>query len=135
VNDELKCWAIVEVMGHNEYAGFITAETIAGAPMLRVDVPEVLATAAYQKRDAFTKFLAPSALYAISPCTEHTARLRAAALRKTPFESWSVEKQVVERLRDEGKLVSERQLSHAEVSADGDDSDSRETYEDQDEEE
>lgn len=107
MNDELKTWAIVEVMGHNEYAGFISAETIAGAPMLRVDVPAV------PGRESFTKFLAPSALYAISPCTEDTARLRAAALKKTPFESWSVERQVVERLREEGKLVEERQLSHA----------------------
>ena len=38
---EFKTWAIVEVMGHVEYAGFVTAETIAGSAMLRVDVPEV----------------------------------------------------------------------------------------------
>jgi hypothetical protein len=33
---EFKTWAIVEVMGHVEYAGFVTAETIAGSAMLRV---------------------------------------------------------------------------------------------------
>jgi hypothetical protein len=107
MNDELKTWAIVEVMGHNEYAGFIAAETIAGAPMLRVDVPAV------EGRDAFTKYLAPGSLYGISPCTEETARLRARALKKTPFESWSVERQVVQQLEKEGKLIKERQLAPA----------------------
>ncbi len=113
--DELKTWAIVEVMGRNEYAGFITAETIAGAPMLRIDVPMV------EGRDGFTKFLAPGSLYGISPCTEETARLRAASLKKTPFEFWSVECQVIQKLEAEGKL-STRQLAHTRsyVGEDGD---------------
>jgi hypothetical protein len=118
MNDELRTWAIVEVMGHNEYAGFISADTVAGAPMLRVNVPAV------DGRDAFTKFLSMSAIYAISPCTEETARLRAAALKKTPFESWSVERQVIERLREEGKLNDVRQLAHVgDVCIDDEDED------------
>lgn len=115
--DEFKSWAIVEVMGHQEYAGFVLAETIAGAPMIRVDVPEV------SGREAFTKYLSPAAIYGISPCTEQTARLRAAAIKKTPFESWSVERQVIERLRDEGKLIAERQLEHASVNGEEDEPD------------
>lgn len=103
---EFKTWAIVEVMGHNKYAGFVSAETIAGAPMLRVDVPGV------PGREPFTKYLSPSSLYGISPCTEKTATLRAASLKKTPFESWSVEQQVMNDLRAKGKLVEHKQLSH-----------------------
>lgn len=106
MSEEFKAWAIVEVMGHNEYAGFVSAETIAGTPMIRVDVPPV------EKLDGFTKFLAPGSIYGISPCTEATARLRAASLKKTPFESWSVEKQVIQKLKDEGKLVENKQLRH-----------------------
>jgi hypothetical protein len=68
---EFKTWAIVEVMGHNEYAGFVSSESIAGAEMLRVDVPET------SKHAAFTKYLSTNAIYGISPCTEETARARA----------------------------------------------------------
>lgn len=34
-------WAIVDVMGHQRYAGRVTEETLAGAGFIRVDVPEV----------------------------------------------------------------------------------------------
>lgn len=34
-------WAIVEVMGHRRYAGQAEEVTVAGAPMLRVNVPTV----------------------------------------------------------------------------------------------
>jgi hypothetical protein len=46
---EFKTWAIVEVVGHVECAGFVTSETIAGSAMLRIDVPEVKERAATKK--------------------------------------------------------------------------------------
>lgn len=67
-------WAIVEVMGHSQYAGWVTTEVLAG-PMIRVDVPEL------EGRPAFTKYLAPASLFAITPCTEQTAREAAKAYR------------------------------------------------------
>lgn len=79
---EFKTWAIVEVMGHVEYAGYVTAETIAGSAMLRVDVPDVVG------KGAFTKYLSTGALYGISPCSEETARARAASIKATPFSAW-----------------------------------------------
>jgi hypothetical protein len=48
-------------MGNVEYAGVVTAETIAGTATLRVDVSDV------EGRGAFTKYLATSALYGIPP--------------------------------------------------------------------
>lgn len=100
--NELKTWAIVEVMGHQEYAGFITAESIAGAPMLRIDVPAVSGMM------AFTKYVSPGALYGISPCAEETARARAEALQKQPFASWDVGQMLKDRLRSEGKLIEHK---------------------------
>jgi hypothetical protein len=96
---EFKTWAIVEVMGHNEYAGFVSSESIAGAGMLRVDVPGT------SRRAAFTKYLSTSAIYGISPCTEETARARAESQQATPFSSWSVEQQVLSSLRRKGLLM------------------------------
>ena len=99
---EFKTWAIVEVMGHNEYAGFVSSENVAGAAILRVDVPET------SKRAAFKKYLSTSAIYGISPCTEETARARAESQQATPFSSWSVEQQVLANLRQKGLLIEHK---------------------------
>jgi hypothetical protein len=97
-----KTWAIVEVMGHNEFAGFVSSENIAGAAMLRVDVP------ATSKHEAFTKYLSTNAIYGITPCTEETARARAESQQVIPFASWSVEQQVLSNLRQKGLLIENK---------------------------
>ena len=38
---KLETWAIVEVMGHNRFAGFVQQVPMGGAAMIRVDVPEI----------------------------------------------------------------------------------------------
>jgi hypothetical protein len=98
-------WAVVEVMGRNEYAGFVTTETIGGAAMLRVDVPAI------KGREAFTKYLSAAAIYGISPCSEATARAKAEANKSMPFEIWSVENMIVDKLREDGKLLEVKQLT------------------------
>lgn len=77
-------YAIVELMGHNIVAGHIREQTIAGAAMLRVDVPAV------GNRPAYTKFYAPSAIYAITPADEHTANVAAQNLAVTPISPWII---------------------------------------------
>jgi hypothetical protein len=99
---EFKTWAIVEVMGHVEYAGFVTAETIAGCAMLRVDVPNV------EGRGAFTKYLSTGALYGTSPCSEATARSRAASIKAQPFSVWDVQQQVMDELKRQGRLIENK---------------------------
>ncbi len=99
---EFKTWAIVEVMGHVEYAGFVTAETVAGSAMLRVDVPEV------KERSAFTKYLATGALYGITPCTEETARARAKRIRAVPFQTYDIESQFLKTLKEQGRLIENK---------------------------
>jgi hypothetical protein len=97
--EQFKTWAIFEVMGHVEYAGFISEETIAGTAMLRVDVPDV------EGRGAFTKYLSTGALYGISPCSEATARSRAASIKAMPFSAWDVQRQVMDELKKQGRLI------------------------------
>jgi hypothetical protein len=103
--NQFRSWAVVEVMGHVEYAGFVAAETIAGVHMLRIDVP------ATTDRAGFTKYIAPGALYGISPCSEETARMRAEANRSTPFASWSIESQVLSALEKSGRLLPAKSSS------------------------
>lgn len=72
-------WGVVEVMGHRRFAGFITVESIAG-PMIRVDVPRV------EDRPAFTKYLSPQSIYAVTPTSEAVARDAARSFKERPLE-------------------------------------------------
>lgn len=76
-------WAIVEVMGHRQFAGFVCEQAIGGASFVRVDVPEV--KAGEETLPGFTKLLGAGSIYAISPCTEETARAYAAQSRQRSF--------------------------------------------------
>lgn len=77
-------WAIVEVMGHNTYAGFVSEQTLGGASFIRVDVPEVNGC------PAFTKLLGAASIYAITPVSQEVATMRAKALRKAPITAWDL---------------------------------------------
>lgn len=67
--NEFETWAIVELLGRNQIAGFLSEQLIGGQPFIRVDVPEV------NGMDGFTKFYnAAKAVYAVTPCSEEVAR-------------------------------------------------------------
>lgn len=102
---EFKTWAVVEVMGHVEYAGFVSAETIAGASMLRIDVPES------ENIPAFTKYLSTGALYGITPCSEETARLRATHIKAKPFQVWGMEEVFIRQMREKGLMIEDKSAS------------------------
>lgn len=80
------CWAIVEVMGHQRYAGMVHEQQVAGAGMIRIDVPEVPQDGRCVALEAYTKLFGVSAIYGLTPCTEEAARRYAAMARKRPFE-------------------------------------------------
>lgn len=77
-------FAIVELMGRNVIAGYVTSEVIAGVAMLRVDVPAV------GEKPAFTKFLSGQAVYGITPTDEETVKTAANNLRTRPIDLWIV---------------------------------------------
>lgn len=79
---KFETWAVIEVMGHKRYAGFVTEQTVAGAAFVRVDVPEC------EDLPAFTKLLGAGSIYAITPCTEETAKAFAAKLRERAFKTY-----------------------------------------------
>lgn len=77
MNDEaggLKAWCIVELMGHQQLAGEVSEELVAGKPMLRVDVPGIEETDGDEGRPAFTRYYGAAAVYAITPCDEEEVR-------------------------------------------------------------
>ena len=80
----LDTWAIVEVMGHKKYAGYVTEQTFGAATLLRVDVPETEQPAAFGRpartTPKYSKLVGIGSIYMITPCTEEIARKAAAVL-------------------------------------------------------
>lgn len=77
-------WAIIELFGHNVIAGLVSEQSIGGAAFVRVDVPEVDGAA------GFTKFFNGSAVYAMTPTDEPTAREAARRMAVRPVSPWVV---------------------------------------------
>lgn len=84
MSEKLDTWAIVELFGHTKIAGRISEQQIAGATMLRVDVPEA------DNQPAFTRFYGPSAIYSITPTDEQTARRAVGVLCTRPITIYGV---------------------------------------------
>jgi len=95
---EMKFWAVVELMGHQKMAGYVTEVPCGGDSFLRVDVPEVNYTPSSWESGAgqqqtiagFTRLISPKAVYAINPCTEEIARAAAAQMRSKPIELYAI---------------------------------------------
>lgn len=76
-------WAIVSLFGHAERAGRVNEETVAGAAMLRVDIP-------LEDGSFSTRHVGGAALYEITYVTEEVARAVAKARPGHPLGTWSV---------------------------------------------
>lgn len=68
-------WAVLELLGHRQRIGYVKEVEIAGAAMLRIDI--LMAKDQAGQDITATEFYAMSAVYALRPCTEETARLEA----------------------------------------------------------
>jgi hypothetical protein len=78
VNDDIKSWGIVELMGHKVVAGMVSKSEMLGKPLLRVDVP---ATSAFGE---FTQFYGEAAIYCVTFVSEQVARMTAEANKLNP---------------------------------------------------
>jgi hypothetical protein len=67
-----KSWAIVEQQGHRTFAGLVSEEVIAGVAMLRIDIPQA-------DESLLPKWIGPSSIFALTPCTEVVAKKYALA--------------------------------------------------------
>lgn len=89
--------AIVELFGHNKIAGKVSETTIGGGNFIRIDVPEI------PEVPAWTRFLNPSAIYAINPVTEEVATGYARRLVSKPIDTWDA-REVLKRMDTLNKL-------------------------------
>lgn len=86
-------WAIVEIMGHQKYAGRVTEQTIAGGALLRIDIPTTA------KQPAHTKLFGIGSVYALTPTTEAIATAMAATLGNAPITVYDLPASWQEKLR------------------------------------
>lgn len=85
-NQSFDQWAILEVLGHQKYAGKVSSQSIAGASMLLLEVPEVKNEEV--TLPAFQKFFNTSSIYCVTPVSEDYAMRMAEQLSKHPIEGY-----------------------------------------------
>lgn len=74
-------YAVLEILGRRELAGWVSEQEIAGQAFVRIDIPGA-------EGDVATQFFAPSAVYAITPTTEEIARVVAVGSQPRPVTQW-----------------------------------------------
>ena len=92
--EKLEHWMIVELMGHNIIAGFVSEQTIGGSALIRVDVPKT------DQAEPFTKFFNSSAIYAMTPTTEEIATVAAHKLATRPISPYVLDLEPRNRMID-----------------------------------
>lgn len=83
MGEQFREWCVLELMGHRRLAGYVTEQEIAGAGLLRIDVPGDGETIA-------TQFYSPAAVYCITPTTEAIARALAKRDQPAPVQRWEL---------------------------------------------
>lgn len=83
-------WAVVELMGHLKLAGKVSEATIAGASLLRIDVPELPTEDGRPAQPGYTKFFGPASIYSITPCDQDVAMRVARYLRRAPIQRYEL---------------------------------------------
>jgi|SRR5579871_1922481 len=78
-------WAVLELMGHRRLGDFVREANVAGAAMLRIDIPGKKG-----EPPIATQFYAPGALYALTPCSEEAARAVAEHNKPEPVTTWEM---------------------------------------------
>lgn len=106
-------WAIVELFGHQREVGFVTTQPFGAAVLFRIETPEIpereyllerpqtighfwASVGTKVRREAVparSKLIGPSAIYAMTPCTEETARLAIERLISPPLTLLELPKQ------------------------------------------
>ena len=80
-------WSVVEVFGHQKYAGLTTEKTILGRTMAVITVPEADNGHGFVIPE-WTKILSPESIFSITPVSEEYARKMASALMEQPISGY-----------------------------------------------
>lgn len=87
-------WCLVEIYGHQKYAGKVTEQTIGGCNFVRVDVPATARTG------PFTKLFGQGAIFSMTPIEEDVAHTLAAQYDQAPVSVYELPSDVREAMRE-----------------------------------
>lgn len=93
-NKVFEQYCIVEVMGHQKYAGLVTEQAVGGAAFVRVDVPEI------DGRPAFSKLFSGGSIFCLTPVSKEVALATAKGLRQAPLNVWDLPKDMQSKIRN-----------------------------------
>jgi hypothetical protein len=91
-------WCVLEIMGHQKFAGRVSEAVIAGQAFIRIDVPERKSGLGLAI-PGFTKLFGPSSVYSITPVAEDIARAMAAQLETSAINVYDLPDYIREKLR------------------------------------
>lgn len=103
----LSTWAIVDVLGHQRYVGYVTTEAYGQAVLFRIDVPALDERERVTKRPeyvahqyvpagttvkegavaGYSKLIGAGSIYAITPCTKDAALAAVEEMQQRPLMS------------------------------------------------
>lgn len=103
-------WMILEIFGHNRFAGYVTVQNIGIAAMLRLDVPPLEERERVTKRpfyvgekycpagttvregavQGYTKLFGVGAIYAMTPCTKEACLAAVEEIQPRPMTPISI---------------------------------------------
>lgn len=83
-------WSVLELMGKTVVAGFVQEVTLAGATMLRMDVPAITDARTGETIPAWTKFYGAASIFACTPVGEDEAMVAARKLCARPISTYIV---------------------------------------------
>lgn len=95
--ESFECFAIVEIMGHQKYAGRVSEQTIGGQAFVRVDIPDV------EGQKGFTKLFGGSSIFCITPTTEEIAKSVAKRYTQIPVQPYDLPDDWQQKIR-QGRL-------------------------------
>jgi hypothetical protein len=146
-------WAVVDVMGHQRYAGYVTTEAYGQAVLFRIDVPELAERERVTKQPGYvgnkyvpagttvkegavagySKLVGSGSIYCITPCTKEAALTAVEEIQPRPLMSVLPPERALMDVSDE-QLRSAHEGS---IDTEGDDTDDGGDYDgdDLDEEE
>ena len=91
---KFETWAIVELFGHNQLAGKVSEQTIAGQSFVRIDVPKT------SKTPCFTKYHLPTAVYGLTPVDEDYAKRMAERIDAVPVATYAHNEVISEIIKE-----------------------------------
>lgn len=85
-NENFAHWAVIEVFGHEKYAGHVTTEQIGGHSMVKLTVPAIEENSI--KLPGFVKYINHTSVFSITPVNEEYATAMAVRLKKHPVQGY-----------------------------------------------